>query len=119
MIEKEKKGFVYKPRIMKQEDMEQGFRRATKSLHREEPQQEKREIPNFWRTQSMIKTRQENLDTFGMEPKLKKEEIKEEEPRWSAEEWEEWASLLLSEYLGQEMRPEQMLPDWFVEQWGK
>lgn len=118
MDEKEKKMF-YKPKVMTQEDMQRGFKQATQQ--RGDSQQG---MPNYWRTQSMKQTRQTSLDEYGLQAKAREQpqdqhqevqEQQEEEPRWSAEEWEAWALSLLTTYYGEEMTPEQMLPSWFVE----
>jgi len=112
---KKRKTFMYKPKVLTQEDINSGFGKARRKIGKQQPEEPKSKglnIPNYWKTSGMQKTRQSSLDEYGMEPKKE-----EEENVWTADEWEEWAIELLNQYQGEKLTPEQMLPEWIIEEW--
>ena len=112
---KKNKGYsprMYKPGIVSQKDIDENMKKAFKgqsqgkgfgfgkpiSLNKQEnyPQ------PRFGRPM------QTSLDDFSTK---KPEPEPEDEPYWSAEQWEEWALKIYEQY--PEIR--EVLPSWFIE----
>ena len=80
---------TYKPRVMTQKDMNEGLKKAFQGMKREQGQQQPRPL---------IKTPQPQPEP-------------QQEPYWSAQQWEEWALELYNNYA--EYR--EILPMWFLQ----
>lgn len=111
---------MYKPKIMTQEDMKHGLSNATEKIRQQrmipqqpvnigqqrEPQQYgnprfgKPQIPNYWGAPQQQPQQQQ--------PQQQQED---NEPYWTAEEWESWAYQLYHQYPD----TQKFLPDWFIE----
>ena len=98
---------MYSPKIQSQNDLQRGLRDAIRT--REQPQQP----PKIGMYPNIRKTPQKPLFQTQLpeaEPEPPKKEEEEDEPYWSAEEWEEWGYQIYLNY--PEVR--QFLPDWFI-----
>ena len=52
-------------------------------------------------------TRQTTLDEFGLKDE------NPNKPYWTAEQWEEWAYMLLTNFT-EKLTPTEILPEWFI-----
>ena len=125
-----KRKVVYKPKQVKEDDIEQGFNKLRNDMVKTRGQQVNRgqqvkigkvegqqqfNIPNIWQPKQVSQTpvanrptRQTTLEESGMK-------VETDEPYWSAEQWEEWAYDLMTNYADQSMLPKEMMPDWFIQ----
>lgn len=98
-MEEKKKKFsfgTYKPPILGKKEMDDGLKRALKGTGQ-----------TLKPLNISGQQRKPEKSTFMQEPK----EEKEDEPYWSAEQWEEWAYNLYKNYA----ETHEYLPDWFLE----
>ena len=106
---------MYKPKLMTQEDMKQGLSGATERIRQQRmttpqkidvrqsqqygnPRFGQPQIPNYWAPQQQTQQppQQQNDDN---------------EPYWTAEEWESWAYQLYHQYPD----TQKFLPEWFIQ----
>jgi len=103
---------MYKPKVMTQEDMDDGLKRIFADAKGKSRQQEPYPRPRGRKPQPSM---------FGQPPRRREpvQEIErqideyeeDEEAYWSGEDWEEWALALYDTY--PDLRP--YLPEWFLE----
>ena len=101
---------MYKPKVMTQEDMQNGLKRIFADAKGKSRQQESYPRP---------RGRQPQPSMFGQPPRREPiqeierqiDEYEEDDAYWSGEEWEEWALALYDTY--PDLRP--YLPEWFLE----
>ena len=113
-MEKNKKfkPVMYKPKVHTQEQMQAGLRRAFQGAKQSSKQvsfkpQQRKQIPKSGQPKFPMTQSWEPYRTT----KEPEQEYEDEEPYWTAEQWEEWALDLYANY--PEFR--EILPEWFVE----
>jgi len=117
-----KKG-LYKPKVMTQQDIDNSLKRALKG-GREQQQGPKFNPPSMGQmyrpptmgqrqAQSYPKPRkgQPQQSMFGRQPEPQRPQEVEQEPYWSAQDWEAWALQLYQNF----DEAKQFLPEWFIQ----
>jgi len=115
-----KRSFGYKPKIITQADIQNNM----KTMFKQNPGQQRQNIswkPTHQPQQQVQQNRSINVDNYWkpkqvpimqkQQPAFQQQPKQEEQPYWSAGEWEDWAVDIYNNY--PDMR--QFLPAWFIE----